>query len=257
MWSTSTQPASARRPETRWRFHLSRCPGFGVHFYPARPDGRLGDRCIQQETTAPALKRHRIRDEPKVRPIWRETLDGSCSGRVRRADRREDVVRSLNSLARTEFKGQRRLVMASAHRTASPARPLGRRSDLRSRRATRAPKVMEPEPTSCTIPRGGGGHLSARRWGHRWAGRRPGLSVAPHATVDSHDIPFGNDEQPRHLAPGVAVDSLAQAGWTTGSRDEFEHPRDLSLLPRFSGLPGAGRGDCGCCPGRAFHAKTS
>ena len=33
MWCTSTQPASARRPETRWRFHLSRCPGFGVHFY--------------------------------------------------------------------------------------------------------------------------------------------------------------------------------------------------------------------------------
>ena len=32
MWCTSTQPASARRPETRWRFHLSRCPGFGVHF---------------------------------------------------------------------------------------------------------------------------------------------------------------------------------------------------------------------------------
>ena len=34
MWCTSTQPASARRPETRWRFHLSRCPGFGVHFFP-------------------------------------------------------------------------------------------------------------------------------------------------------------------------------------------------------------------------------
>ena len=33
MWCTSTQPASARRPETRWRFHLSRCPGFGVHFW--------------------------------------------------------------------------------------------------------------------------------------------------------------------------------------------------------------------------------
>ena len=32
MWCTSAQPASARRPETRWRFHLSRCPGFGVHF---------------------------------------------------------------------------------------------------------------------------------------------------------------------------------------------------------------------------------
>ena len=33
MWCTSAQPASARRPETRWRFHLSRCPGFGVHFF--------------------------------------------------------------------------------------------------------------------------------------------------------------------------------------------------------------------------------
>ena len=33
MWCTSAPPASARRPETRWRFHLSRCPGFGVHFY--------------------------------------------------------------------------------------------------------------------------------------------------------------------------------------------------------------------------------
>ena len=33
MWCTSAQPALARRPETRWRFHLSRCPGFGVHFY--------------------------------------------------------------------------------------------------------------------------------------------------------------------------------------------------------------------------------
>ena len=32
MWCTSAQPASARRPETRWRFHLSRCPVFGVHF---------------------------------------------------------------------------------------------------------------------------------------------------------------------------------------------------------------------------------
>ena len=30
---TSMQPASARRPETRWGFHLSRCPGFGVHFW--------------------------------------------------------------------------------------------------------------------------------------------------------------------------------------------------------------------------------
>ena len=37
MWCTSAQPASARRPETRWRFHLSRCPGFGVHFsWPAQ-----------------------------------------------------------------------------------------------------------------------------------------------------------------------------------------------------------------------------
>ena len=36
MWCTSTQPASAQRPETRWRFHLSRCPGFGVHFFPHR-----------------------------------------------------------------------------------------------------------------------------------------------------------------------------------------------------------------------------
>ena len=35
MWCTSAQPASARRPETRWRFHLSRCPGFGVHFWHA------------------------------------------------------------------------------------------------------------------------------------------------------------------------------------------------------------------------------
>ena len=33
MWCTSAQPASARRPETRWRFHLSRCPGFGVHLW--------------------------------------------------------------------------------------------------------------------------------------------------------------------------------------------------------------------------------
>ena len=32
MWCTSAQPASARRLETRWRFHLSRCPDFGVHF---------------------------------------------------------------------------------------------------------------------------------------------------------------------------------------------------------------------------------
>ena len=33
MWCTSAQPASARRLETRWRFHLSRCPDFGVHFW--------------------------------------------------------------------------------------------------------------------------------------------------------------------------------------------------------------------------------
>ena len=33
MWCTSAPPASARRPETRWRFHLSRCPGFGVHLF--------------------------------------------------------------------------------------------------------------------------------------------------------------------------------------------------------------------------------
>ena len=33
MWCTSAQPASARRLETRWRFHLSRCPDFGVHFF--------------------------------------------------------------------------------------------------------------------------------------------------------------------------------------------------------------------------------
>ena len=32
MWCTSAQPASARRLETRWRFHLSRCPDFRVHF---------------------------------------------------------------------------------------------------------------------------------------------------------------------------------------------------------------------------------
>ena len=31
MWCTSAPPASARRLETRWRFHLSRCPDFGVH----------------------------------------------------------------------------------------------------------------------------------------------------------------------------------------------------------------------------------
>ena len=41
MWCASTQPASARRPETRWRFHLSRCPGFGVHFYPPCSCGDL------------------------------------------------------------------------------------------------------------------------------------------------------------------------------------------------------------------------
>ena len=40
MWCTSTQPASARRPETRWRFHLSRGPGFGVHFSPWRRQDR-------------------------------------------------------------------------------------------------------------------------------------------------------------------------------------------------------------------------
>ena len=33
MWCASVPPASARRPETRWRFHLSRCPGFGVHLF--------------------------------------------------------------------------------------------------------------------------------------------------------------------------------------------------------------------------------
>ena len=32
--------ASARRPETRWRFHLSRCPGFGVHFF-SQPQGTV------------------------------------------------------------------------------------------------------------------------------------------------------------------------------------------------------------------------
>ena len=45
MWCTSAQPASARRPETRWRFHLSCCPDFGVHFSPvslfAYPFGAL------------------------------------------------------------------------------------------------------------------------------------------------------------------------------------------------------------------------
>ena len=33
MWCTSAPPASARRPETRWRCHLSRWPGFGVHLF--------------------------------------------------------------------------------------------------------------------------------------------------------------------------------------------------------------------------------
>ena len=42
MWCTSTQPASARRPETRWRFHLSRCPGFGVHFFAPKRDQAIG-----------------------------------------------------------------------------------------------------------------------------------------------------------------------------------------------------------------------
>ena len=43
MWCTSAQPASARRPETRWRFHLSCCPDFGVHFsdFTYDPDASL------------------------------------------------------------------------------------------------------------------------------------------------------------------------------------------------------------------------
>ena len=33
MWCPSAPLASARRPETRWRCHLSCCPGFGVHLF--------------------------------------------------------------------------------------------------------------------------------------------------------------------------------------------------------------------------------
>ena len=44
MWCTSTQPASARRPETRWRFHLSRCPGSAPRLWTAF--------CLSQGKTA-------------------------------------------------------------------------------------------------------------------------------------------------------------------------------------------------------------
>ena len=43
MWCTSAPPASARRPETRWRFHLSRCPGFGVHLWGTKPEAFAAD----------------------------------------------------------------------------------------------------------------------------------------------------------------------------------------------------------------------
>ena len=47
MWCTSAPPASARRLETRWRFHLSRCPDFGVHFC-IRRSARSARRCCER-----------------------------------------------------------------------------------------------------------------------------------------------------------------------------------------------------------------
>ena len=67
MWCASMQPASARRPETRWRFHLSRCPAFGVHFWLRQLKYYPGRCCVNRNW-------HRALPRVGSSPIDRERL---------------------------------------------------------------------------------------------------------------------------------------------------------------------------------------
>ena len=71
MWCTSAPPASARRPETRWSCHLSRCPGFGVHLSGRwRAAGASGATCWQCVVRRDLLPRfpHPCHDPGAPRP---------------------------------------------------------------------------------------------------------------------------------------------------------------------------------------------